>query len=132
MRACCSQSFWPSAGPLQELKAAAQTPSPEKENLNGEWVEIAHQGPSAQSFDKWTLEDSGNHTYTFKNFTLNPGASVKIHTGTGIDSVTDLYWGRSSPVWNNAGDIATLKDADGKIVSKYPDESEGAKAPAFL
>jgi hypothetical protein len=101
-------------------------PSPEKENLNGEWVEIANQESSAQSLNKWTLEDNENHTYTFKNFTLNAGASVKVHTGAGADSMTDLYWGRSSPVWNNAGDVATLKDAAGSTVATYPEEPKGA------
>jgi hypothetical protein len=100
--------------------------SPEKENLNGEWVEVANQGSSARSLDNWTLEDSGNHTYTFGNFSLNAGASVKVHTGIGVDSTTDLYWGRSSPVWNNAGDVATLKDADGNVVAAYPEGSKGS------
>jgi len=95
-------------------------PSPEKENLNGEWVEITNQGSSDQSLDKWSLEDKDNHTYAFKNFTLKAGSFVKVHTGKGDDSLIDLYWGRSSPVWNNDGDIATLKDASGKVVASYP------------
>ena len=84
-------------------------PSPEKENLNGEWVEIANQGSSDQSLVKWTLEDKDNHTYAFKNFTLKAGSSVKVHTGKGDDNLTDLYWGRSSPVWNNDGLSQALK-----------------------
>lgn len=96
-------------------------PSPEKENLNGEWVEIANQGSSDQSFNKWTLEDSDNHTYAFKDFTLKAGASAKVHTGKGEDTPSDLYWGRSSPVWNNDGDAATLKDASGNVMARYPE-----------
>ncbi len=101
-------------------------PSPEKENLNGEWVEIANQGSSDQSLDKWVLEDKDNHTYSFGNFTLKAGATVKVHTGKGVDTLTDLYWGRGSPIWNNDGDIATLMDASGKAVASYPKESKGA------
>lgn len=100
-------------------------PSPEKENLNGEWVEIANQGSSDQSLDKWTLEDNDNHTYAFENFTLKAGSSAKVHTGKGENTLTDLYWGRSSPIWNNDGDIATLKDASGKFVASYPKEAKG-------
>lgn len=95
-------------------------PSPEKENLNGEWVEIVNQGSSDQSLDKWTLEDEDNHTYIFKNFILKAGAFVKIHTGKGDDTLTDLFWGRSSPVWNNDGDTATLLDASGEAITRYP------------
>jgi len=31
--------------------------------------------------------------------------------------VSDLYWGRETPVWNNDGDLATLADANGTVVS---------------
>ena len=94
-------------------------PSPVREHLNGEWVEIANQGSSDQSLDKWTLKSKGNHTYTFKNFTLKTSSSVKVHTGKGDDTLTDLYWGRGSPVWNDNGDIATLRDVSGKVVASY-------------
>ena len=61
-----------------------------------------------------------NHTYTFKGFTLDAGSSVKVHTGAGNDSMTDLYWGRSTPVWNNNGDLAILRNAAGDVVAQYP------------
>ena len=103
--------------------ASFVAPSPEKENLNGEWVEIANEGSSDQSLDMWILEDKDNHTYSFKNFILKAGASAKVHSGKGEDTLADLYWGRSSPVWNNDGDIATLKDASGEVMAMYPIES---------
>jgi len=101
-------------------------PSPEKENLNGEWVEITNKDTAAQSLTGWTLEDEGNHTYTFPEFSLNAGSSVKVHTGEGTDTTRDLYWGRSTSVWNNGGDVATLRDASGNIVSSYSGEAEEA------
>jgi hypothetical protein len=97
--------------------------SPEKDNLNGEWVEIANQGTSAQNLQGWTLSDQDNHTYAFKSFTLQPEASVKVHTGTDDDSATDLFWNMKVSIWNNEGDMATLKDASGNVVSRYPEES---------
>jgi uncharacterized surface protein with fasciclin (FAS1) repeats len=66
----------------------------------------------------WTITDEGMlHTYVFPPFVLQAGETVTVHTGPGNDTATDLYWGRGSPVWNNDGDIATLADADGKVVS---------------
>jgi sRNA-binding protein len=100
--------------------------SPEKENLNGEWVEIANQGTEAQSLQGWTLSDQDNHTYAFNSFTLQAGASVKVHTGTGDNSATDLFWNMKVSIWNNDGDMATLKDATGNVVAKYPEESAKA------
>ncbi len=100
-------------------------PSPEKENLNEEWVELTNLGGVDEDLTGWTLEDAQNHTYTFKSFTLNAGSKVKLHTGKGDDSAEDLYWNKNTPVWNNSGDVATLKDASENIVASYP-KSEGA------
>jgi len=97
--------------------------SPEKENLNEEWVEIANQGSAAQSLQGWTLSDKDNHTYAFKSFSLQPGASVKVHTGIGIDSDLDLFWNMKVSIWNNDGDTATLKDDLGNVAAKYPEET---------
>jgi hypothetical protein len=99
--------------------------SPEKENLNDEWVEITNLGGVDEDLTGWTLEDAQNHTYTFKSFTLNAGSKVKLHTGQGNDSAEELYWNKNTPIWNNSGDVATLKDASENIISSYP-KSEGA------
>jgi hypothetical protein len=101
-------------------------PSPEKENLVEEWVEISNIGSSDADLTGWVLEDGQNHTYTFPDFSLTAGAKVKIRTGVGEDTSKDLFWNRSSSIWNNGGDTATLMDAAGKIVSRYPEESQVA------
>lgn len=105
--------------------ASFVAPGPERMHLNGEWVEISNQGSENESLADWTLTDQQNHTYTFQNFTLDAGYSVKVHTGAGNDSQTDLYWGRNSPVWNNDGDVASLRDASGAIMAEYPKEFKG-------
>jgi len=99
--------------------------SPEKENLNDEWVEISNNGGVDEDLTGWTLEDAQNHTYSFKDFSLNAGSKVKLHTGQGTNSAEDLYWNKNSPVWNNSGDTATLKDASENVVSTFP-KTEGA------
>jgi hypothetical protein len=106
--------------------ASFVAPSPEKENLDGEWVEVANQGDADENLAGWALSDEQNHTYTFPDFVLAAGASVKIHTGSGSDTDKDLYWSRTSSVWNNSGDLATLLDAAGNVVARYPEESKGA------
>ncbi|MEI8003789.1 MAG: lamin tail domain-containing protein [Methanothrix sp.] len=101
-------------------------PSPEKENLIDEWVEISNQGSENVSLADWTLEDAQNHTYAFPDFSLKAGGVVKIRTGIGNDTSEDLFWNRSSSIWNNDGDVATLKDASGNLVSSYPEETKAA------
>ena len=101
-------------------------PSPEKENLNGEWVEVSNNGTADANLTGWTLEDAQNHTYTFPGFSLKAGAKVTIRTGMGNDTSSDLYWNRNTSIWNNDGDLATLTDASGNIVARYPEESQKA------
>jgi hypothetical protein len=100
--------------------------SPEKENLNDEWVKITNQGEEDLSLDGWTLSDQQNHTYSFPDFILMAGASVKVHTGSGEDTEEDIYINRSTPIWNNGGDVATLADAEGIAIARYPEENAGA------
>ena len=101
-------------------------PSPEKENLVEEWVEISNLGSADVSLAGWTLEDAQNHTYAFPDFNLSAGAKAKIRTGMGNDTSEDLFWNRSSSIWNNDGDVATLTDASGNLVSSYPEETKAA------
>ena len=63
--------------------------------------------------------DLGPHT----GFILAAGAKVRLHTGCGEASDTDLYWCVSgSAVWNNDGDTVFVLDANGNIVvsRNYP------------
>ena len=101
-------------------------PSPEKENLNEEWVEVSNNGSSEANLTGWILEDAQNHTYTIPDFSLKAGAKAKIRTGIGNDTSADLFWNKKTPIWNNSGDVATLMDASGNIVSRYPKESNSA------
>ena len=88
-----------------------------------EWVEVVNPGMASQDFTYWTLEDEDNNTYSFtEGFVLAPGAVVKVHTGQGNDTETDLYWGRDDFVWDDE-EVATLKDADGEMVAQYPESS---------
>jgi hypothetical protein len=90
-----------------------------------ECVEISNLGESAQDLNGWTLKDEQNHTYAFpESLVLEPGGTVMVHTGVGNDSAIDLYCNMGNPIWNNAGDVATLMDAEGNIVSQYPEPEE--------
>ncbi len=87
-------------------------------DLQAEWVSVANVDETAVNLTGWTIADEETrNTYTFPLFTLNPGADVTVHSGAGNDTATDLYWSRSSAVWNNDGDTATLADANGTVVS---------------
>jgi|GEM_PF-408888 len=103
-------------------------PAPVRDHLNDEWVEITNKGTATQDMNGWTLSDASNHTYIFQDFILTPKASAKIHTGEGDNGATDLYWGRTSSVWNNGGDTATLKDGSGTEIARHKEGKLKTKA----
>jgi competence protein ComEC len=109
----------PTSGALSFGSMQCDAPgSDSASNVVDEWVELVNSGP-AISLTGWGLHDEGpNYTYSFPSaFTLPVGGRVKIHSGSGTDTATDLYWGRSQHVWNNTGDTASLVNASGALVT---------------
>jgi len=105
----------PSALALVDVHADAE--GDDRENLNDEYVVFENTGASKLDLSGWTIADSADHVYTVPDgTTLAPGAQITLHTGSGSDTDTDLYWGASAPVWNNGGDTVTVRTADGTIV----------------
>jgi hypothetical protein len=85
-------------------------------SLNAEWVRVTNHSARKRSLTGWTLRDPQSHVYRFPTFTLRPGASVRVHTGSGSNTRTDLYWRSDYYVWNNSGDKAILKTKSGTTV----------------
>ncbi|GIV89681.1 MAG: hypothetical protein KatS3mg055_2199 [Chloroflexus sp.] len=93
---------------------------PPGSDLEGEFVVITNASHQPVDLTGWTLIDEGeHHTYTFPQFTLASGAEVKLWTKAGTDDANNLYWGSRRPIWNNSGDSAILRDANGNLVSRY-------------
>jgi competence protein ComEC len=105
----------PAALAVAEINADAA--GDDRENLNDEYVVFENTGDDTLDLSGWTVEDEAGRTYTFPAGTaLDPGATVTLHTGSGTDSGTDLYWGSGSPIWNNDGDTVIVRTPDGTIV----------------
>lgn len=87
-------------------------------DLANEWVSVRNTGGALVDLTGCTLSDEGSvHVYTFPSFVLTSGSTMILHSESGTDTGTDLFWGLGSPVWNNSGDIATLKRPDGNVIS---------------
>ncbi|MEU6771769.1 lamin tail domain-containing protein [Streptomyces sp. NPDC046759] len=83
--------------------------------LNKEWVDITNRSRRDVNLDGWTLSDRDGHTYTFHHYRLAGRSSVRVHTGYGRDSRTDLFQDRHRSVWDSA-DTATLRNDHGWLV----------------
>ncbi|MFF0561831.1 lamin tail domain-containing protein [Streptomyces sp. NPDC004266] len=91
--------------------SAVQADSPGRDtrsnrSLNAEWVEIANTGRHSVDLDGWTLKDEDGHRHKFNDFRLAGRSTVRIHTGEGRDTRTDLYQDRRDYVWDNHSDTA--------------------------
>jgi hypothetical protein len=87
--------------------------------IGHEYVDITNFSDTVIPLTGWRIHDNANITYTFKDFRLQPGATVRLHVAHGVDTASDVYWGRGGAVWNNTGDAAFLYDATGALVHSY-------------
>jgi hypothetical protein len=95
--------------------SAVQYDSPGRDDrsnrsLNREWVEITNNTRRPVNLDGWTLEDEDGHTYRFHHYRLEGRATVRVHTGQGRDTRSDVYQDRRHYVWDNLSDTATLRN----------------------
>lgn len=74
-----------------------------------EYVCLRNDDQRPAEMGSWVLRNVLGRSYNIPpGFVLAPGAVVKVHTGAGTDSATDLYWNyRVKPAWEK-GDKLTL------------------------
>ncbi|WP_369265502.1 lamin tail domain-containing protein [Streptomyces sp. R35] len=88
-------------------------------SLNKEWVEITNNSRYGVNLDGWTLADEDGRTYTFHHYRLDGRATVRVHTGEGRDSRSDLFQDRRHEFWDNHSDTATLRNDYGRFVDDF-------------
>ncbi len=90
-------------------------------NLNDEYVTFRNKCSYSIDMTGWTIKDNtASHIYTIPSFTFQTGATFTLYTGTGTNTNSALYWGRTSgnyaAIWNNNGDTLFLRDLSGNLV----------------
>jgi len=89
-----------------------------RQDPNGEYVCFRNYDFQPVDMTDWRVQDAVQHTYVFPPFVLNPGAIVRLHSGAGSNTATELHWARGL-VWNNDHDTVYLYDALGRLVDSY-------------
>jgi hypothetical protein len=95
-------------------------------SLNAEWIRIKNTGSRPKQLQGWTIRDKANHVYRFPKFTLRGGKTVTLHTGSGSSGAAHRYWGQGNYVWNNDGDAARLRNANGTLVDRCSYSGSGS------
>ncbi|MEZ5377303.1 MAG: lamin tail domain-containing protein [Acidimicrobiales bacterium] len=104
---------------LRIVEIEYDAPGNDGENLNGEWV-VVGSDDELVDLSGWALKDeTSSHRFVFPNgFSLAAGSTVRIFSGCGSPTESELYWCQSgSAIWNNSGDTAFLLDPAGNTVA---------------
>lgn len=83
-----------------------------------EVVVLQRTGSGVLQMEGWKLEDTNGNIFTFPELQLFEDGAINIHTSAGIDTVIDLYWNKTDPVWQ-IGETATLLDPLGNIQATF-------------
>ena len=86
--------------------------------LSAEWVVVGYTGEDQINLANWELRDEDKNVFIFPQLVLHPNGAVQIHTASGTNTVIDLYWGKSDPVWQS-GEEAQLFDPSGNVRAVY-------------
>jgi endonuclease YncB( thermonuclease family) len=84
-----------------------------------EFVEIRNAGAWPVQLRGWTISNSKGYTFTFTAFILRPGDYCRVYTNEYHPGTCGFSFNRPSPVWDNHGDCAFLRDASGALVDQY-------------
>ena len=88
-------------------------------NLNDEYFTLQNTGDEAIDLSGWTVGNERGATYRIPNgVSLAPNAVITIHSGSGQNTASVLYWSAFEPMWNDY-DLAILRDATGVIIDHY-------------
>jgi LysM domain/Lamin Tail Domain len=104
----------PPVAPILKISAILRSASA---SSVGEMVIVQNVGARI-NMKGWTLQDLRSIIYVFPDFVLESNAGVRVHTDSGLDSATDLFWSRTAAVWDS-NDTATLKDRGGIVIDSY-------------
>jgi hypothetical protein len=87
------------------------------EDREDEYVCLKNQDSRPADMGSWVIRNVMGRSYNFPpGFTLPPGATVKLHTGPGSDSASDLYWDyRVKPAWETIDKLILLNNENVEV-----------------
>ncbi|HST05036.1 MAG TPA: lamin tail domain-containing protein [Chloroflexia bacterium] len=93
-------------------------------DINGTYCTITNRDNQPVSLDGWRLDSPKwaiVDTFRFpSDVVLQPGASINVHSGPGLDTPTDIYMARTTVMWDGQPyDYAVLYDNYGRQVSDF-------------
>ncbi|WP_232685772.1 lamin tail domain-containing protein [Halobacterium zhouii] len=98
-------------------EAQVNAPGVDDWHKNNEYLVFTNTGEKPLDLTDWEVHNEAGDTYRFPSgFDLEPGATITLHSGSGDDTESDLYWGSDNAVWKNNSDTITVRNGDGNVV----------------
>lgn len=98
----------------------ANPPGNDRTNLTEEWVELVNRSEDDVELSGWVLRDeTTGHIFDLGPAVLGSGDAVKVRTGKGSDTSTDLYLNETFPVWSNTDETVLLIDPKGVVAEVF-------------
>ena len=93
-------------------------------DLNGNYATITNRDQQAYDLSGWWLDSpKWSHVDRFyfpSGVVIAPGASIRVHSGPGVNTATDIYMWRTTVMWDGMPyDLAVLYDKYGREVDRF-------------
>lgn len=89
-------------------------------NLDTEYIVFKNTTAKKRWISGWRVISSpstDNQRYVFPTTAIPAGGSLVLYSGRGVNAPGKRYWNSASPIWNNNGDLAVLRNASGVTVT---------------
>ena len=98
-------------------------------HINEEYIMFTNTGNTTVMLNRWTVRDADGNVFRFGSDDRIPAhTDLMIHTGRGSEALLHKYWGLRRYLWDNAGDRATLRRADGTVADRCRYSGGGSTA----
>jgi hypothetical protein len=88
-------------------------------HINEEYIMFTNTGNTTVMLNHWTVRDADGNVFRFGPDDRIPAhTDLMIHTGRGSEALLHKYWGLRRYLWDNRGDRATLRRADGSVADR--------------
>ncbi|MDQ1619744.1 MAG: hypothetical protein QOE19_2313, partial [Actinomycetota bacterium] len=81
-----------------------------------EYVALKNTGKVTVNLAGWKLKDASGTSLVLPSYSLKPGATVRVYTGTGVKTAKRIFLAKKANVWNRH-DTTRLYDRNGAKVS---------------
>ena len=88
-------------------------------NLNDEYIVLKNIGENEVNLKGWYVEDVSLNKYYFPDILIQPGSTITLHSGVGINTPDHLYGGSDIEIWDNRHDTVYLYNLSRYLVDYY-------------